>query len=70
MPRIAYLMVALLVMGCAGMTEEGTGSSTTSQWKPPANRSELQVKRDRSECQRRGVSNADECLQSLGYSKQ
>ena len=70
MQRIAYVMVALLVMGCAAMTEEGTGPSTTSEWRAPANRSELQVKRDRSECQRRGVSSADVCLQSLGYSKQ
>lgn len=70
MQRMGYLMVALLLTGCAGMTEEASQSQTTAHWRPPADRNELQVKRDRSECQRRGVSSADMCLQSLGYSKQ
>jgi hypothetical protein len=70
MPRIAYVIVCVLFAGCAGMTEEVSGPTPTSNWTPPANRNELQVKRDRAECQRRGISSADVCLQALGYSKQ
>ena len=73
MRRIAYLVFSVLVCGCAGTTDisqpEPASSDAVSQWVPPAGRTELQVKRDRSECQLRGVSGADMCLQSLGYSK-
>jgi len=66
--RWMALIVTVLLSGCAGIMADSPRFDTAS-WTPPSGRTELQVKRDYSECNRRGVSSTDMCLQSLGYSK-
>ena len=60
-------ILALVLVGLSGC-------ATTVTWIPPADKSELQAKRDQAECERyvakTSATETSTCMESLGYKKQ
>ena len=61
------LLVGILLIGLSGC-------ATTETWVPPADKSELQAKRDTTECEkyvaRTSETDVNKCMAALGYKKQ
>lgn len=62
------LLMGILLVGM-------TGCATTAEtWVPPAGKSELQAKRDKTECEqyvaRTSETDLNKCMEALGYKKQ
>ena len=64
MHTLLVSMLLLVLSGCA----------TTETWIPPADKSDLQAKRDKAECEqyvaRTHETDVNKCMETLGYKKQ
>ena len=62
------LLVGILLVGLGGCT------TTAETWAPPAGKSELQARRDKTECEkyvaRTSETDVSKCMEALGYKKQ
>lgn len=63
------MRTAILVFLLMGLSS----CATTQTWIPPAGKSELQAKRDQTECERyvarTSETDIDKCMEALGYTK-
>ena len=61
-------ILALVLVGLSSC------ATTTETWIPPTDKSELQAKRDQTECERyvakTSATETSTCMESLGYKKQ